>query len=99
VRFWRNLVNSVVLDSQDERNGRVSSLFTKYVQFPKLDVAGSIPVSRTSSIQRMKFPDRKSVEKRSYILRVLEALQFAGSMYYVLFTERPCGSVAGRRPE
>ena len=26
----------MVLNGQDERNGRVSSLFTKYAQFPKL---------------------------------------------------------------
>jgi hypothetical protein len=31
--------------------------------------------------------------RRALMLPVLlEALQFAGSMYYVLFTERPCGS-------
>jgi len=29
------------------RNGRVSSLFSTELRFPKLDVAGSIPVSRS----------------------------------------------------
>src|SRR5262245_2032170 len=47
VRFWRKLENSVVLYGQDGRNGRRSSLFTNDVQIPKLDVAGSIPVSRS----------------------------------------------------
>ena len=32
---------------QDGRHGRITSLFTNDVQFPKLDVAGSIPVSRS----------------------------------------------------
>ena len=30
------------------RNGRVSSLFSTELRFPKLDVAGSIPVSRSN---------------------------------------------------
>ena len=47
VRFWRNLENSVVLYGQDVRNGRSNSLFANDVQIPKLDVAGSIPVSRS----------------------------------------------------
>ena len=37
----------MVLYGQDERIGRICSLFTIYVQIPKLDVAGSIPVSRS----------------------------------------------------
>jgi hypothetical protein len=45
----------VVLYGQDERNGRISSLFTKYAQFPKLDVAGSIPVSR--SLESVAYAD------------------------------------------
>ena len=30
-----------------DRHGRICSLFTTYDQFPKLDVAGSSPVSRS----------------------------------------------------
>jgi hypothetical protein len=34
-------------NGQDGRHGRISSLFTNELRFPKLDVAGSIPASRS----------------------------------------------------
>jgi hypothetical protein len=48
---WRRLeaicVFSVVSVVRMHRDGRVSSLFSNERRFPKLDVAGSIPVSRS----------------------------------------------------
>jgi hypothetical protein len=35
------------------RNGRVSSLFSTELRFPKLDVAGSIPVSRSNCFNHL----------------------------------------------
>jgi hypothetical protein len=48
-------VFSVVSVVRMHRNGRVSSLFSNERRFPKLDVAGSIPVSR--SINSMTWED------------------------------------------
>src|SRR2546425_3449188 len=45
--FGEKFKNSVVPYGQDGRSGRICSLFTKYAQIPKLDVPGSIPVSRS----------------------------------------------------
>jgi len=37
----------VSLEGQDQRRRRLSPLWTIYLRFPKLDVAGSTPVSRS----------------------------------------------------
>jgi hypothetical protein len=37
----------MVLNAQDGRHGRICSLFADELRFPKLDIAGSIPVSRS----------------------------------------------------
>jgi len=42
-------VFSVVSVVRMHRNGRISSLFSNELRLPKLDVAGSIPVSRSMS--------------------------------------------------
>ena len=68
-------------------------------RFSKPDAASSIPISRTSFTQVRIFPDRKSVERHSYIVRALEALRCAVSMYGVLIAEGSCGSVVGRQPD
>ena len=36
-----------MLTNQDDRHGCISSYFTTEAKLPKLDVAGSIPVSRS----------------------------------------------------
>jgi len=44
----------VSLEGQDQRRRRLSPLWTIYLRFPKLDVAGSTPVSRSIFLQHLQ---------------------------------------------
>ena len=56
------------------RNGRVSSLFSTELRFPKLDVAGSIPVSR-SIYKEVMLMRNKEMKAALEALRVALRLQ------------------------
>jgi hypothetical protein len=46
--LWKGAGNAFMnLRRQDSQHRRITALFTIEIEFPKLDVAGSIPVSRS----------------------------------------------------
>jgi hypothetical protein len=63
-RSWKEIREIAnVLDRQNDATKTLSLLFAIYRQFPKLNVAGSIPVSRSKSSSCPASPEQFAIKR------------------------------------